>query len=69
MQYIPANLNVSKPLKQREEAQLGGSLNSLTKLPGHVLGAIEAVGDCMTSQHDIDQVLATVAVGSYEAAG
>ena len=69
MQYVPADLSVSKPLKQREETQLGGLLNALAKLPGHILGAVEAIGDCMTSQHDIDQVLAAVAVSSYEAAG
>ena len=64
---LPAHLHIAIPLKQREEAQLGWLGNALAQLPCHILLAIEAVGGCMASEYQVDQVLAAVAVLRYEA--
>lgn len=63
----PANLHVTIPLKQRQKPQMGRLQESLAPLACHVPLTIEAVGDCMASEHQVNQVLAAVTVRCYEA--
>ena len=63
----PANLRIAIPLKERKESQLGRLKDSLAALACHIPVTIEAVGDCMASEHQVDQVLTAVAVRCYEA--
>ena len=63
----PANLRIAIPLKQRKKPQLGRLQDSLAPLACHIPLTIEAIGDCMASEQQVDQVLTAVAVRCYEA--
>lgn len=64
---LPSNLCVAIPLKKGQEAQLRLLLDALALLPCHILDTVEAVGDSMAGEHQVDQVLAAVAMCGYEA--
>ena len=63
----PANLCIAIPLKQGEETQLGWLQDALTPLACHIFLTVKAVGDCMASENQVDQVLTAVAMRCYEA--
>ena len=67
MGLIPAHLCVAKPFKQGQEAQAGALLHAPAHLAAHILLPIKAVGDSTPSQHQVDQVLAAVAMRRYQA--
>ena len=64
---LPANLRIAIPLKERKESYLGRLQDPLATVACYIPLAIEAVGDCMASEQQVDQVLTAVSVRCYEA--
>lgn len=64
---IPADLCIAVPLEQGQESQLGWLLNPPALLACHIPVPVEAIGDSMASEDQVDQVLTAVAMCGYEA--